>query len=311
MAQEVVRTSSDFRPEQGAVFDLSSRAKLRIVGADRLRYLNGQITNDLRKASGASAIHACVLSAKGKINAEVFIAAEGEAFLVDTDPGMGDQLAARLERYIIADDVQIEDLTEEFALFHVIGANVPALADGQKHRQVERFGIVGTDVWMSRAERDSGLQVLSQTFSICEEGCAETFRIERGLPRWGRELTDEIIPTEANLEASAIDFAKGCYIGQEVISRIKMSGQTNKRLCGLLPESQVPLTPGMRLMTTEEKKDVGWVTSAVMSGRLGRQIALGFLKRGFQTPGVRLCAVSEEPVLASPLAVTVVSLPFL
>ncbi len=69
-------------------------------------------------------------------------------------------------------------------------------------------------------------------YPFCDEEAAETLRIERGLPRWGHELTGEIIPTEANLEASAIDYAKGCYIGQEVISRIKMSGQTNKRLCG-------------------------------------------------------------------------------
>src|SRR6188768_1468566 len=118
---EADRLPSHFRLEDGAVFDLSSRTKLRIVGSDRLRYLNGQVTNDVRKASATSAIYACVLNAKGKIDADIFVATDGATFLMDADPGMGDQLMARLERYIIADDVQVEDVTNDFALFHVIG----------------------------------------------------------------------------------------------------------------------------------------------------------------------------------------------
>ena len=80
-----------------------------------------------------------------------------------------------------------------------------------------------------------------------DSAAAEVMRIEQGLPRWGRELTDEIIPIEANLERRTIDYEKGCYIGQEVISRIKMSGQTNKRLCGLISLNNTPLQPGMKL----------------------------------------------------------------
>ena len=100
-------------------------------------------------------------------------------------------------------------------------------------------------------------QELSAMFVFCDEECAEVFRIERGIPRWGRELTDQIIPTEANLEATSIDYSKGCYIGQEVISRIKMSGQTNKRLCGLVSVSGTPLRPGMRLAPSERQKQGG------------------------------------------------------
>ncbi|MEO6871992.1 MAG: folate-binding protein, partial [Chthoniobacterales bacterium] len=96
--------------EEGLIFDLSARAKLRLTGADRLRYLNGQVSNDLRKATEENAIHACVLSAKGKINADVFVTSEGESFLLESDPGMAEELIARLDRYIIADDVQIEDV---------------------------------------------------------------------------------------------------------------------------------------------------------------------------------------------------------
>jgi folate-binding Fe-S cluster repair protein YgfZ len=88
-------------------FDLSARAKLRLTGADTFRFINGQITNDLRKLSETAAIEACVLNAKGKLNAHIFIAALGETFLIDAEPELREMLRARLERYVIADDVQI------------------------------------------------------------------------------------------------------------------------------------------------------------------------------------------------------------
>src|SRR5262245_2743219 len=106
---------------EGAFFlDLSARAKLRVSGADRLRFLNGQITNDCRKASETVPIEACVLNAKGKLNAHICITALGEDFLIDAEPELGETLPPRLERYVIADDVVIEDITQEFSLFHVL-----------------------------------------------------------------------------------------------------------------------------------------------------------------------------------------------
>ncbi|HEU5312268.1 MAG TPA: hypothetical protein VFU08_00480, partial [Candidatus Udaeobacter sp.] len=92
------------------LLDLSRHAKFRITGTDRLRFFNGQITNDLRKASETSAIEACILNAKGKIDAHVFVSAPGECFLVDAEPELRETLKVRLERYVIADDVQIEDV---------------------------------------------------------------------------------------------------------------------------------------------------------------------------------------------------------
>ena len=105
---------------QARVLDLSARAKLRITGTDRFRFLNGQITNDLREATETEAIEACVLNAKGKIDAHIFVSARDESFLVDADPNLREKLRARLERYIIADDVQIEDVTDQFSLVHVV-----------------------------------------------------------------------------------------------------------------------------------------------------------------------------------------------
>ena len=188
-------------PERGAFFDLSPRVKLRIAGADTLRFLNGQISNDLRKATADLAIQASVLSAKGKMNANVFISAEADSFVLDADPEVREELPARIERYIIADDVQIEDVTEGLGSFMSPVSRARFFLGRHELSRADRFGCSGWDIWLERAELERVRQELSATLAFCDEECAEVFRIEQGIPRWGRELTDQIIPTEANLEA--------------------------------------------------------------------------------------------------------------
>ena len=292
------------------LFDLSGRAKLRITGSDRLRFLNGQVTNDVRKATESAAIEACVLSAKGRMNGHVFLSAARDCFLVDADPELREVLLARLERYVIADDVQIEDVTDQLSIFHVLSPTGPAAGDGWRVVSARRFTESGWDVWINAALHDVVARQLSSAFRFFDAASAEVFRVEEGIPRWGRELTEEIIPIEANLEARAIDYEKGCYIGQEVISRIKMSGQTNKRLCGLVSLRDAPLSTGMKLAATGEKsKEAGWITSATRSARLGKEIALGYVKRGFNSTGTRLDAIKpEDPSIIARLEI--VDLPF-
>ena len=295
--------------ERDFFLDLSARAKLRATGADRFRFLNGQITNDLRKTNETAAIEACVLNAKGKVNAQIFIRALGETFLIDAEPELRETLRARLERYVIADDVQIEDVTDEFSLFHVLTEEPPTLESG-RIVSAQRFATTGWDVWSDPARHDAVRRELASGYLFIDSAAADVMRIEQGLPRWGRELTDEIIPIEANLEQRTIDYQKGCYIGQEVISRIKMSGQTNKRLCGLISPNNAPLQPGMKLVAPSASgKEAGWITSVARSPRLGKEIALGYVKRGFNNPATNLEALSLEPV--GPIPVEVVSLPFL
>ena len=292
------------------LFDLSGRAKLRITGSDRLRFLNGQVTNDVRKASESAAIEACVLSAKGRMNGHVFLSAERDCFLADADPDLRHALIARLERYVIADDVQIEDVTDRLSIFHVLSPTAPALGDGWRLVSAHRFTESGWDVWSDAALHDVVARQLSSAFRFFDAASAEVFRVEEGVPRWGRELTEEIIPIEANLEVRAIDYEKGCYIGQEVISRIKMSGQTNKRLCGLVSFRGAPLLTGMKLAATGEKsKEAGWITSATRSERLGREIALAYVKRGLNSTATRLDAIKpENPSIIA--RVEIVDLPF-
>src|SRR6266700_4483508 len=276
--------TAQVRSPERKFFDLSTRMKLRVSGADRLRFLNGQLTNDVRKATETNAIEACVLNAKGKMEAHLFLHAPAESFVLDADPALQPSLQPRLERYIIADDVQIEDMTARLSIFHVIGASPPNSSVATRMVSINRFGPAGHDIWSESVQRDQLAAELSKEFEPCDENCAQVLRIEQGIPQWGRELTSEIIPVEANLEQRCIDYEKGCYIGQETISRMKMSGQRNKQLRGLVSVNDSPLAAGMKLFPMEaEKKEVGWITSATRSGE--REIGLGYVKRGFNSTG--------------------------
>lgn len=289
------------RSGQAPFFDLSARVKLRLTGTDAFRFLNGQITNNLAKASAPEAIQASVLSPKGKLAAHIYVSKESDdSFLLDADPALGQELPDRLGRYIIADDVQLEVVTEKFSLFHALTERAPTLSATARIVTANRFGASGFDVWAA-ADPEQTRAELADRFSFCGDECTEVFRIERGIPRWARELTPEIIPVEANLEESSIDYAKGCYIGQEVISRMKMSGQRNKSLCGLISLSGAPLEPQTRLTTPAQ--DVGWITSAARSAQLGKEIGLGYVKRGYNSAGTQLQAAG--------VPVEVVALPFL
>ena len=299
--------------KQAIFLDLSGRAKFCITGTDRLRFLNGQITNDVRKATETSAIEACILNAKGKTDAHIYVSASGESFWIDAAADLRETLKVRLERYVIADDVQIEDVTDQFSLFHALSQQSPTPENG-RIVSVRRFAEPGWDMWGDAAQHRVSLEELSSQWALCDSEAAEVMRIEEGIPSWGRELTNDIIPIEANLEQRAIDYQKGCYIGQEVISRIKMSGQTNKRLCGLISLDDLPLQPDMKLAAPPAPgKEVGWITSVTRSKRLGKEIALGYVKRGFNSAGTRLDAATAGDSASKGsqlIRVEVVPLPF-
>jgi glycine cleavage system aminomethyltransferase T len=182
-------------------FDLSARLKLRLTGSDRVRFLNGQVTNDVRKANAHLSMAACVLSAKGKMDALIFINAEDEAILIDADPELKETLAARLERYLIADDVAIEDVTKDYSLFHVTGKprrlclTTPIGAAGNASAQ--RAGTYsyrhGTRIDATTAGGEGTVRHTRRSRALA---------IEEGVPRWGRELTAQIIPVEAGSRAT-------------------------------------------------------------------------------------------------------------
>ena len=298
--------------DQGAFFELSHRVRLRLSGSDRVRFLNGQVTNDVAKATDSSAIPACVLNTKGRMDAYIFISSLGDSLLIDADLELRDTIKLRLERYIIADDVAIDDLSDDFVTFHLLTDRTPEIANRGRIVSVNRLGRRGFDVIVPPNQREHLFDELSKLSRFCDPACAEVFRVEQGIPRWGRELSEEINPIEANLEESCIDYGKGCYIGQEVISRMKMSGQRNKQLCGFLARSQDRLAPNLRLFSSSPQpvaREVGFITSAVESSRIGGMIGLGYVKRGFNASGTELEARGDGtgPSVAT---LTIVDLPF-
>jgi folate-binding protein YgfZ len=285
-----------------AFFDLSARAKLRVTGADRIRFLNGQTTNDVRKAGPEATQESCVLNAKGHLDAHIFLSATPNDIWIDADQELREPLQTRLERYVIADDVMIEDVTDQFALFHVLADSEPKISGAKFCFRSWRLGIDGWDLWVEVARAEAVKSTLAADYRAMDESEWEVLRIENGIPRWGRELTPEIIPPEANLQMRAIDYEKGCYIGQEVISRMKMSGQTRQRLSGLT--SEIALVPGMEVRAGT--KVVGRVTSAVFSQRMNSHIALAMIKRGYTEPGRLLVTLAD----GAETTVEVVALPF-
>jgi tRNA-modifying protein YgfZ len=271
-------------------FDLSPRTKLRVTGADRVRFLNGQTTNNVRKASPDATQESCVLNSKGHLNAHIFLFAIPNEIWIDVDAELRGQLQGRLERYIIADDVLVEDVSGGFALLHVLAEMKPERVEAKFCVRSRRLGCDGWDLWVESVAAKETIDALTATYRPADENEWERLRIENGIPRWGQELTPDIIPPEANLAERAIDYEKGCYIGQEVISRMKMSGQVRQRLRGVISEKG--LYSGMELRA--EEKVVGRVTSAVFSSRANSNLGLAMIKRGYNDIGTSLLASGEK-----------------
>lgn len=199
---------------------------LEFSGPDAVRFLNGQITQDVRKVMGTGLVlPSCVTDAKGRLQFRVWIAEGCGGVLVICREGMTEDLETRLTRYLIADDVEVRDVSDKF-----------------------RIG----------------------DFAIPEMDEAE--RIEKGIPKWGAELKEGMLPPEAGLDTTDISYHKGCYIGQEVISRIKSAGKVNRRLTKFAFETEGIIGE----ITDTEGKPCGEVTS--VSGLHG----LGYLKRGVE-----------------------------
>ena len=297
-------TAERFRllEERGGVVDLSGRAKLMLSGVDRVRYLNGQVTNDVRRATAEEAIYACVTNAKGRIEGDVFIHAmpgESACLMLDAEAGLRESLGARLEKYIVADDVEIRDVTEEWRITHVFGA--AAEGCGVKAR---RFGVEGFDLWMA-APCDLKLEIGdwgSDDVKI-DANEMEALRIIRGIPRWPNEMNADAFPQEAGLENRAMDFSKGCYIGQEILSRIKTTRKMPRVLVRWLAcerserELSLPLNVFVR-GDDGSLQEAGAVTSVVMHPVLDRMTGLAYVRQGLEGADSLLLAAKETPNIA-------------
>jgi folate-binding protein YgfZ len=219
----------------GGIVDLSSRAKFRLSGGDRVRYLNGQVTNDVRTASAERTLYACVTDLKGKIVGDIHVHAGTDCLLLDAEPDLREVLGPRLERYIIADDAELTDITDEWQLWHVFGEAAANLdAAGATLVKADRLGREGLDLWLPASS--SKPQASSPILSAED---FETYRILRGIPRYPNELNADTFPPEAGLDACAMSYTKGCYIGQEILSRIRTTGKMPRTLIRWTAEGAV------------------------------------------------------------------------
>ncbi len=270
--------------EVGGIADFSDRVKLRLTGADRVRFLNGQVSANVQKLAPGEARPACVTTTKGRLCADVFMHATADALFVDADAALRETLPPRLERYIISEDVTLEDVSDDFRLLHLLGTaaeRTDLRESAAVFSRANRLGSSGLDVWLGTAEFARVWPELSAAFPLIEEPLVESLRIEAGIPRWGRELDENTLPPEAGLERTHIDYDKGCYIGQEVISRLKSIGHVNRRLAGFVAREMDALQAGARLFTTtDDAAEIGVLTSVGWSFALEKPIALGYLKRG-------------------------------
>lgn len=269
---------------------IESPALLEFRGPDAQRFLNGQVTQDVRKlAGGKISLPACVTDAKGKLQFRVWITESPDGVLwVEGPAGTAEALEARLTRYLIADDVEVTNLTGMYALVHFIGEWTTPPRDVIA-RESSRFGKVGAD-WWSLADAAVDLP-LGTTLLLGEE--FEAFRIANKIPQWGSELIEGILPPEAGLDQTDISYQKGCYVGQEVISRIKSAGKVNQRLVQLRFDAAIPISS---LSLVDEKGSVaGRLTSISPIPEGSHRLALGYLKRGVQTTFVQLSTGKMDP----------------
>ena len=247
---------------EGGFFRLGERTRVRVTGADRLRYLNGQLSNDLRRLVPGEAMPALLLTAKGKLCADVFVWLDGESLIVEADVALKEVVPARLERYAVSDDVAFELLAPVTESCHIFGA-VSTRRDGLR---IRRLGIEGVDIASPPNDlREAGPDEV------------ELLRIERGLPRWGKELSEETLPQEVGLDRVAVDFNKGCYVGQEVVSRIHSVGRLNRHLCGFVGDFD-PSVAGTATLVDADGRKSGRLTSAKLHPELQKAVALGFLQ---------------------------------
>ncbi len=278
---------------EALTFSLSPCALWVLTGPDRVRYLNGQVTNDVSTLADGQACYAAVCTAKGRMEGDLHIAAHGSEFYLDTSTELAESLGARLEKYLIADDAVFEDVSHMWSLSHVFGATAPQVPETSFTVSNRRFGLPGHDVWIA----GPGSVIVGDSVP---SDIVEAIRLEHAIPRWGAELNTNTLPPEAGPHMlAAISYTKGCYVGQETIARLKSVGHVNRTLVLLVSETTSFPPVGTKLLLGE--KEVGAVTSAGASPRLEKGIALAYVSLAAADEGTLLQAEDWKLTVTAPL----------
>jgi folate-binding protein YgfZ len=339
---EIVADYGDWAAEHSTlrasagVIDLSFRSRLCLVGADRARYLHGQVTNDVKKLRADEGCYSALTTNKGKMESDLNIFCLADELLLDFEPGLTEKVSQRLGKFIVADDVQIVDAAPHYGLLSVQGpkaelivralelfSEIPATPLGSVKISYATLGEIylannsrldlnGFDLFIpinslgafadkliAAAKQIGGRAVGWTAFEIA--------RIEAGIPRFGADMDETNIPLECGIESRAIVYNKGCYIGQEVINRIHSVGHVNRELRALRLATDLKTLPQRGDKLFHDGKEVGYLTSAVKSPSLNATIALAYVRREVNQIGNEL----KLRTAAGQCVAIIVKLPFI
>lgn len=308
--------------EAGAgIIDLSDRGRIQVSGTEAVQFLNGLITNDMKTLAENTWMPAAFPTVQGRLIASarvVRLKDDGTdqkvcpTFLIDTEAATHERVRKTIERFTLAGDFHVKDLTSETVMLSVQGreaievvrAVLGEVAAGLAPNQatpIEQVTVMrashttadGFDLMVNAAQAASLWEAL-QGAGARPVGyeALEILRIEAGIPRYGIDMDETNVVTEAALD-DAVSYTKGCYVGQEIIARIKYRGHVAKKLSGLMFEQAVRVAVGAAI-TSVDGKEAGKITSYTYSPHLGRTIALAYLKYDYLAPGTSMKVMSVD-----------------
>ena len=299
--KEAVAPDSDLLRQYAAVrdggvgvIDLSARGRISVSGSEAVMFLNGLITNDLKTLGENRWMPAAFPNVQGRLLAAVRIIRRGNDILLDTEAITREKVLKIIERFTLAGDFKVADVTEEAPLISFQGRGASDLIE--KHfgvKDLPRDGVWQNDqVTIIRATHtgEDGFDVIGshEAFEATpvSERVAEILRVEAGIARYGQDMDETNVVTETNLD-DAVSFTKGCYLGQEIIIRIKHRGHVAKKLTGIRFETDREIEPGSVIKSTDDK-EIGRVTSATFSPRLETTVGLGYVRYEYLAPNTKV-----------------------
>lgn len=295
-----------------AWLDLSARGRIYATGADRARLLHAITTNHVQQLTPGTGCYAFFLNAQGHIQADVNLLCLEDRLLLDTEPETRERVFRHVDKYIIADDVSLEDVTEPLgsvalegpnaaAVLAAIGAPAPDTEyghvtwQGATVQRASATGEAGFRIFMpvgSKSDWIARLESAGAVQATLEE--ARIVRLEHGKPRYGEDIFDTTLPQETR-QMHAVHFSKGCYLGQEIVERIRSRGHVNRSLVQLEIEGTEPLARGAKIMAGAA--EAGAITSSVFAPALGKVVALGYVRAQYATAGSAVAAGGRPAVL--------------
>ncbi|MGA9797474.1 MAG: folate-binding protein [Terriglobales bacterium] len=306
-----VRAEFQALVSESGVYERSLRAQISLTGSDRVRWLNGMVTNNIRDLEPGRGVYAFLLNPQGHILADLYAFNRGESLLVVSDQSQVEKILGVFNRYIIMDDVEVANISEEKKTIAIAGPKsrttlqaagfaVPELKPLQfveiawqkSHVTLARGdnpSIESFELWMAPGDAERVYAALTSAGAKPVGSSAlELLRIAAGVPRYGTDIRERDLPQETEQER-ALNFSKGCYVGQEIVERIRSRGQVRRKFTGF--EIQGPL-PAIGSKIQVDGKDVGEATSAgsLPIGGGERRVALGYIRREVATPGKQVDA---------------------